>query len=319
MPTEPALVVSVNPSNANLNSTISVDLTLANVQNVYGLQTTCTVDPAVLTGTTRTDGDVFNANNSFFVDKGFQSNGTWIIGASRLQPNTAFAGNGIAFKLGFTVKALNQSSVTCTGLAVDANGKEIALKIVNGTFNGGVAATAQPTTQPTAVPPTAVPTTAPTMMNTVAPTTAAGATISGKMIYQNYPDNAGITVQLVDTQGKVITTVTTGADGTYTLTNVPMGTFGVTAVGNLYLRIGKVVNVTAAGPIDLGSLTLPGGDTDNSGDISVADAGLIGANFDVPVNPAPTGADVNGDGMINIRDLAIVGGNFGLKGPILIK
>lgn len=321
MPTEPSLVVSVNPPNANLNSTITVDLLLANVQNVYGLQTVCKVDPAVLGGTTRSDGDVFNANNSFFVDKGFQADGSWVIGASRLQPNTAFAGNGIAFKLGFTVKALSASSVTCTGLAVDANGKEIALKIVNGSFNGASAATAQPTTvQPTAVPPTAAPPTmAATIANTVAPTTAAGSTITGKMIYQNYPDNAGITVQLVDTQGKVITTVTTGADGAYTLTNVPMGTFGVTAVGNLYLRIGKVVTITTAGPIDLGVLTLPGGDTDNSGDITVADAGLIGANFDVPVNPAPRGADVNGDGMINIRDLAIVGGNFGLKGPILIK
>lgn len=319
MPTEPALVVSVNPPNANLNSTISVDLMLANVQNVYGLQAACKVDPAVLAGGSRSDGDVFNASNSFFVDKGFQADGSWVIGASRLQPNTAFAGNGTAFKLSYTVKTLNASTVTCTGLAVDANGKEIALKIVNGSFNGAPAVTAQPTTPPTAVPPTAAPTMAPTVANTIAPTTASGASISGKMIYQNYPDNAGITVQLVNTQGTVITTVTTGADGSYIFNNVPTGTFGVTAVGNRYLRIGKVVNVTGAGPIDLGSLTLPGGDTDNSGDISVADAGLIGANFDIPVSPAPLGADVNGDGVINIRDLAIVGGNFGLKGPIVIQ
>ncbi|MBI1281248.1 MAG: hypothetical protein GC179_24185 [Anaerolineaceae bacterium] len=327
-PTKPSLVVNVNPASAAANSTISVDLGLYNVQNIYGLQTTCKVDPNILQGTTLSDGDVFNSSNSFFADKGYQADGSWVVGASRLQPATVFAGNGIAFKLGFTVKQGGQSSVTCTAMGVDANGKEVALDVVNGSFNGAPVATSNPATTvpPTAVPPTAEP---PTMVPpTVVPPTpetttepsVGTATISGKMAYQNYPDNSNITVQLVTDKGSVIATVTTGADGSYTFNNIPKGTFGITAIANLYLRIGKVVVITTDGQnVDLGSLTLPGGDTDNNGDISVTDASLIGANFDIPVNPAPATADVNGDGVVNIRDLAIVGGNFGLKSPVIIK
>jgi hypothetical protein len=318
------------------------------VQNIFGLQTTCKVDPNILQGTARGDGDIFNNVNSFFVDKGYQPDGSWIVGASRLQPNPVFTGSGTAFKLSFTVKNAGQSAVTCTVLAVDPNGKEIALKVVNGTFTGALSGTPVPTTVPTVVPPTAVPTVVPatavpttqpptavptvvptnviptsvvpTTQPTVVPTVAASGVISGKMFYQNYPDNSNITVQLVTDKGTVLATVTTGANGAYTFNNVPVGTLGVSAIGNLYLRIGKVVTVTTAGQIiDLGTLTLPGGDTDNNGDVNLTDASLIGANFDNKVNPAPVAADVNGDGFINIRDLAIIGGNFGLKSPIVIK
>ncbi len=320
-PTDPSLVVSVNPASADPGSTINVDLGLYNVQNVYGLQTTCTVDPNILQGTTRSDGDVFNSTNSFFADKGFQADGSWVVGASRLQPNPVFAGNGVAFKLGYTVKASGQTSVTCTALGVDANGQEVALNVVNGSFNGAIVATPQPTTEPSATPQPTVENTPVVPTDNPQATAATGSsTISGKMLYQNHPDNSNITVQLVDSKGNAIATVTTGADGAYQFKNVPTGTLGVTAVADLYLRVGKVVNVTKGKQkIDLGSITLPGGDTDNSGDITVADASLIGANFDVPVNPAPAAADINSDGVINIRDLAIIGGNFGLKSPIIIK
>ena len=325
-PTEPSLIVKVYPDNANLNTTITVDLSLANVQNIYGLQTVCTVDPNVLQGVARGDGDIFNSSNSFFVDNGYKADGTWVVGASRLQPNPVFAGNGIAFKLSYSVKTLNVSTVNCTVLAVDANGADVALKVINGSFNGAPVATAQPTSMPTAQPtnmPTAQPTNMPTAQPTIpaaTATTAPSGIVSGKMAYQNFPTNSNITVQLVDSQGNILASVTTGADGAYSFNNAPIGTLGITAVADLSLRIGKVVTVTTMGQtIDLGKSTLPGGDTDNNGEINLTDASLIGANFDIPVSPAPVAADINGDGLINIRDLAIIGGNFGLKSPIVIK
>ncbi len=340
-PTDPSVVVYVNPGNAGANSTISVDLGLYNVQNVYGLQTTCKVDPNVLQGAARGDGDVFSSSNSFFADKGYQADGSWVVGASRLQPNPVFAGNGVAFKLAYTVKQVAQTAVTCTALGVDVNGKEVALKIINGSFNGAAVVSAQSAAiAVTDVPPLAPLPSDPAnlvlgtpvpdeVVNDIAGTTAnaealaasrLSSTITGKMLYQNAPDNSNITVQMVTTKGAILATITTGADGSYTFKNVPTGTVGITAIANLSLRIGKIVNITKTGQVvDLGSLTLPGGDTDNNGDISVTDASLIGANFDVPVNPAPATADVNGDGVINIRDLAIIGGNFGLKSPIIIK
>ncbi len=333
-PTEPSVVVYVSPANAAPNTTVNVSVGLYNVQNVYGLQTTCNVDPKVLQGGTRGDGDIFNSSNSFFADKGYQATGAWVVGASRLQPSPVFAGNGVAFKLSYTVKQAAQTAVTCKALAVDANGKEVSLKIVNGAFNGGATVAAQAAVA-TDVPAVIAQASDPAVLQLGTPvpdeliggvaqsqalTAGVSSTVSGKILYQNRPDNSNITVQLVNSKGAVVSTMTTGADGSYVFKNVPTGTSGITAIANLYLRIGKVVNITKAGQnVNMGSLTLPGGDTDNNGDISVTDASLIGANFDVPVNPAPATADVNGDGLVNIRDLAIIGGNFGLKSPIIIK
>jgi hypothetical protein len=335
-PTDPSVIVYVSPANAAPNTTVSVSLGLYNVQNVYGLQTTCNVDPNVLQGGTRADGDVFNSSNSFFADKGYQASGAWVVGASRLQPSPVFAGNGVAFKLSYTVKQAAQTAVTCKALAVDANGKEVSLKIVNGSFNGGSAVAAQSAAVATDVPAVIAQAADPAVLQLGTPVpeelmgsavqsealaaSKLSSTVSGKILYQNRPDNSNITVQLVNSKGAVVATMTTGADGSYIFKDVPVGTSGITAVANLYLRIGKIVNVTKAGQnVDMGSLTLPGGDTDNNGDVSLTDATLIGANFDVPVNPAPAAADVNGDGLINIRDLAIIGGNFGLKSPIILK
>ena len=80
-----------------------------------------------------------------------------------------------------------------------------------------------------------------------------------------------------------------------------------------------MVTVDADGQsVDVGVITLPAGDTDNSGTVDIADAGLIGANFGVDVPPAPADADLNMDAIIDIRDLVLVGGNFGKIGPVTV-
>jgi hypothetical protein len=319
-PTEPSLLVSPDQTSAEVGATVNVDLRLVNVENVYGLQAQCTVDPNVLTGAGREDTAVFNASNSFIVDQGFQPDGAWLLAASLLQPNPAFSGEGVAFRIHYQVAAAGSSPISCAALAVNQNGVEIPLTVFNSSFNGAPVATQppQPTETPTTPPPPPTETPVVTEEPTQPPVTLS--TITGSVAYQNHPDNAGIVVQLVRSDASVADEITTGADGAFAFADVPQGMYGVTAIGLHHLRIGKVVNVTADGQvIDLGIMTLPGGDTDNNGKIDLADAGLIGANFDMPVNPAPADADINLDGMINIRDLAIVGGNFGLTGPIVLE
>ncbi|MEZ4671674.1 MAG: cohesin domain-containing protein [Anaerolineae bacterium] len=138
VPVGPTLIVSVNPSTAITGSAVSVDLSLANAQNVYGLQTTCQVNPAVLAGVTHADGAIFNGSNSFFVDKGFQPDGSWTVAASLLQPNPAFSGDGVAYSLTYNVVGAADSDVVCSALAVDGNGQELPLTVVNGSFSGGL-------------------------------------------------------------------------------------------------------------------------------------------------------------------------------------
>jgi hypothetical protein len=173
-------------------------------------------------------------------------------------------------------------------------------------------------TEPVEVLPTTMPTEEPIVLPPGAPTTTL-TVISGIVGYQNHADNAGITVQLV-TPDSVLATLTTTADGKFSFTDVPMGTYGITATAAQHLRIGKVVQVTADGMvIDLGTLVLPAGDTDNNGTVDLSDAGLVGANFNVAVPPAPTSADLNGDGSVDVRDLVLIGSNFGLVAPIVLQ
>jgi Cohesin domain/Dockerin type I domain len=311
VPTTPAVMVSVNPTDANVGDNVEVDISVANVAGLYGLQTECTVDPAILAGVSHADGGIFNSSNSFFVDSGFSA-GQWTVAASLLQPAPAFKGADIAYKLNYTVQGAGSSSVTCTALAVDANGKDLPVQVVNASFNGAPVVEPPPVEPPPVEPPPVEP-------PPVEPPPAQLSTISGVVTYQNHPDKSGITVQLV-TSDTVLATVTTTADGQFSFTDVQVGSYGITAIAPLHLRIGKVVEVTADGQsIHTGTLTLPAGDTDNNGAIDLTDAGLIGANFNNTVPPSPSNADLNLDGKVDIHDLALLGGNFGLTGPVVVQ
>jgi hypothetical protein len=328
IPSGPALLVNVIPAAGNPGDTISVALNLSNVSDLYGLQASCTVDPAVLSGIGHAEGDGFGPSpNSFFVDAGYQPDGSWLVGATRLEPAAPISGSATAFSLLYSVQGAGSSAVTCSALAVDQDGRDLPLTVVNGSFNG---APAEPTLAetPTTVPtltetPTAEPTLTetPTAEATVEPTLPAGqSTVSGTAAYQNRPDNAGIIVQLVALDGSPIAETLTAADGAFTFSAVPLGVHTLRLSAPQHLTVERPVIVETDGQtIALDSTVLPAGDADGNGLIDTLDATLIGANFDVTVPPAPANADLNGDGLVNIADLVLVGGNFGLSGPVALQ
>ena len=135
-PSGPTLTVEVNPASAAIGATVSATLKLSTMSNFYGLQTKCTADPHVLSGVGHTEGDIFTSDNSFIVDQGDQSNGTWSIAGSLLNPAPAFNGSGTAFTLNYKVINTGVTSVTCSVLAVDANGNTLPVGVVNGSFEG---------------------------------------------------------------------------------------------------------------------------------------------------------------------------------------
>jgi hypothetical protein len=326
-PSTATLRVELDKTTANVGETVKASLNLYNVQNLYGLQAQCVVNPAVLGGTSRTDGTIFTAANSFFVDGGFKPDGKWLIASSLLKPNPAFSGNGTAFTLSYNVLSAGASAVDCAIIAADINGNPVQLTIVNATFNGNgtqptptmppVTPTTVPPT-PTTVPPTATQVTPTMTPSPIGPTATAPANggIIGKFLYQNRPTNAGIAVSLLVNSQPVVT-VNTAADGSYAFTDVPPGGYMIQASAPGHLTILHEVTVLAGPAIDLGSHTLPAGDTDGNGAVDISDAGLIGANFGIDVPPAPAAADLNGDAKIDIRDLVLVGSNFGTVGPIV--
>jgi hypothetical protein len=328
-PTGPSVIVNVNPTSTNPGNHVTVSLHLENVTDVYGLQSECTVDASVLIGDAVSGGDGFNNDNSFFVDSGFKGDdGSWTVAASRLSPHPAISGSMVAYSLFYIAQAQGSTPVNCTVLAVNSNGQEIPLQVINGSYGNGVPpqpteATAAPTEPPTATPVTMEPATAtplPTEPTTEPPTATpevgVASSITGVVSYQNAPDNAGITVQLLAGETAVNETVT-GADGAFAFNDVAAGTYTIRFVAPQHLAATLPVNVDGSGQaIDLGTISLIAGDTDDDGKVDILDATFVGANFDVGVPPAPSNADMNRDAQVNISDLVLVGSNFGQTGPV---
>jgi len=314
-PNGPALIVQVNPVSASIGAAVSVILKLSNVTNLYGLQTECKVDPNVLSGTGHTEGSVFTGSNSFIVDSGYQSDGTWSVAGSLLNPAPVFNGSGTAFTLNYKVMNAGHSTVECTALAVDANGNLLPIAVLNGSFDGTQAS--QPTAVPTSIPPTATPapptaTPLPTLTPTLPPTLPPqpGA-ISGVVKYEKRPDQTGIAIT-VSQNGAPFAQGQSNADGSFQLNNVPAGQYVLQFSAQGYLSASATLDVQAGQGATV-QVTLLAGDIDNNGVIDLTDASFIGANYRIQAPPAPAPADLNGDGMINLVDLVLVGKNFGKK------
>jgi hypothetical protein len=195
----------------------------------------------------------------------------------------------------------------------------LPLEVINGSFGTGTpnepTATLEPSEEPTLTPvPTEEETPTPP---TETPEVGAPGTITGTVSYQNAPDNAGISVQLLANDSPVAELVT-DASGAFTFSDVVAGAYTVNFVAPLHLVATRSVNVDASGQtVDLGSIALLAGDTHNDGAVDVTDATFVGANFNMDVPPAPDNADMNRDLLVNISDLVLVGSNYDLVGPIL--
>ncbi len=321
-PTGPALIVDVNPTQADVGAQTAVTLQLVNVSNVYGLQSECTVDSIVLAGNDVTWSESFNDTNSFVVNSGYvAADGSWLVAASRHHPHEPISGNAVAYSLNYIVQSAGSTPVNCTVLAVDSNGNELPLQVINGSYGDGMpepeTATPTPTDEPTSTPvPTEEQTPEPP---TETPEVGAPGTIAGMVSYQNAPDNAGIQVQLLANDSPVAEMIT-GADGAFAFNDVAAGAYVVRFVAPQHLVAMLPMMVDGSGqPIEVGTLALVAGDTNDDGVVDVTDATFVGANFDVEVPPAPSNADMNHDLLVNISDLVLVGSNFGQAGPITMQ
>ncbi len=308
-PAGPAVIVDVNPPSAQAGQPVSVALRLSNVADLYGLQAQCTANAGIVSGAGRADGDVFTAANSYFVDSGFQPDGSWMVAASLLAPNTPFSGSGTAFTLNYTVNAAGVTDLTCAVLAVDHDGHELPIQVIN----GSLLVSAPPQPQPATATPTEEPTTPPPPPPIMTAEPAQPSTVVGVGRYQNRPNNGGITVQLYAPDNTLVATAITAEDGSYALTNVRLGAYVLRLSAPQHIPVSKTVAVEADGiTVDAGADTLKAGDTNDDGVVDIADATFIGANFNAAAPPAPANADMNGDALVDISDLVLVGSNYGL-------
>ncbi|HEX2909065.1 MAG TPA: cohesin domain-containing protein, partial [Phototrophicaceae bacterium] len=177
------LQVNPVPASATVGQQVTVSLQLGNAVNLYGLAVQCTVNPQVLSGVTKVDGEGFNAANSFFVNKNYNAaTGSWLVAASRLRPNPAISGSVTAFSLTYNVQSAGSSPITCVAQGSDLNGSKVPITVFNGQINGN-GSLPTPTQPPTWTPEPPTPTTPATATlpatPTLAPTTAGLGTIKG--------------------------------------------------------------------------------------------------------------------------------------------
>jgi dockerin type I repeat protein/cohesin domain-containing protein len=312
----PTLSIRTEPITAEIAQNINVHLELAQVRDLYGLDVTCVVNPSILIGAERVDGTVFKADNSFFVDRGFQADGRWNVAVSLLNPSPVFEGNGTAFNLRYIVVGMGTTPINCQVAAVNASGFSVPITIANGAFSNE---SVQPVFTPevTLVPPTtALPTQnpipVPTNMSVPQPNS-----VQGTVHFQARSDSSGIMLTLLSggPTGAILGQTETGSDGAFQFNNLTPGVYSLQFMGKDHLQLVKTISVTAEEGMPL-QIILRAGDTNGDQSVDLTDAALVGANFYMSVPPSPTSADLNRDGVVNISDLALIGGNFGLVGPL---
>lgn len=299
-----------------VGSTITVNLALYGVTNLFGMDVTCSVNPVVLQGISATGGDGFNSSNSFIVDRGYQADGTWKLAASRLKPNQPITGSALAFSLNYTLVGAGLSPINCTLMGADPEGRDVPIIVLPtqldlGMSSAGSSPTPLPVT-PSAVPTSVLPPTA------SSPATAtpvpAPSSVSGVVRYPGATSHEGITAVLFR-DGQLFAQTTTDAAGAYRFENVPAGAY-IAAIGAPQsLVIQRAVTVVDGQATTLPEDVLTMGDTDNSGQIDLNDAALVGANLNLQSQAIPN-ADLNRDGIIDIRDLVLIGSSFGLVSPL---
>ena len=106
----------------------------------------------------------------------------------------------------------------------------------------------------------------------------------------------------------------TEADGQFAITTSHgegFYTLFVAMPGYLSAEIDRPVKLTMDSIVDVGQVTLLGGDVNGDNRIDGRDLSYVAWHFDED-DPQ---ADVNGDGEIDILDLSLVAGNFGQVGP----
>jgi len=148
-------------------------------------------------------------------------------------------------------------------------------------------------------------------------TIVAPGTISGKVLRQGTrTDHADTEITAYNSGGGVIGTALTDAVGDFDLL-VPMGgTYLVQAWYNGYLKAQKSNVYVVGASVNLGTVTLPGGDVNSDNNINILDVVTIISQYGTSGHATTAAVDINDDTFVNIFDLTIAAGNFGTFGPL---
>jgi hypothetical protein len=267
---------------------VTIAINLENITNMYGLEIKLSFNPALLEVQDDKPGTVgmqiqpgeFPNPESYFVAQNAADNaaGTIAYAASLLSPSPAASGSGVVARIRFKALAAGTSTVSITQLAIVASDN---CCLIPTTTDGSVAVVGAQT----------------------------GGAVTGRVLLQGRSNHSGATVTIGGRQG------TTGTDGSFTISNVPAGTYTVSAVIANYLRADKSsVVVTNGSTVNLPEVTLLAGDIDNNCTVNIFDLVPLGAAYG-STPPSDARVDFNQDNVINIFDLVLLAGNYNKTCP----
>jgi hypothetical protein len=228
---------------------------------------------------------------------------------------------------------------TADQLAVDVNAAATFASRHSDDGPNGVGGGIPPTATNTPVPPTSTrtntPVATPTRTNTPVPTATrtttpaptatrtntpvptatrtstpvpGNGTVSGSVELQANSNHAGITVTLSPGGRQTIT----AANGSFSFTNVPTGTYTLRAIAPGFLGSQRPISVSGNGNgnVNAQKTILRGGDTNDDGVITIVDVSAVVGDFGKP--PVNGSTDLNRSGLVDIVDVNIAVANFGL-------
>jgi hypothetical protein len=267
-----------------LNGTDTVDLTVTDVEDLYGISLELEFDPAIVEVVSITPGSC--PSPDFVVQNSFDNTlGKINYDVTALSPSAPCSGNGVIATVEFKGKAIAVSPLNFVNwLLSDKNGFAIPVfDYHNGELNVVIV----------------------------------DGYVNGTVQMQGRVDHSGAEVCAWDGPTSIKCT-STFADGSYELGLLP-GTYDITVEMGRYLdSVYPGVLVTTGSTTTLPSVILPGGDGNDDDLINILDLSFMGARYLCSLGDPcydPRG-DINNDGTINIQDLAITGGNYGETSPV---
>jgi hypothetical protein len=283
----PSNTLTCDKIEVSLGDPIPVDL-IAEGTDIYGLQTSCAVDPAIAQPQSATFADFFDSPYLVGVNQADAAAGTWLGAVSQQNPNPPVSGSRTFATVTYQSISPGTTDLTCDSLFSDRNGFEIP-------------SSAQASTCTITVLDTG--------------------SISGTVSYQGRLAHGDIEVTAT---GLVTGTDLTDAAGDFLIEPLRGGSYGVSADAHAYLPTCTTadVNVTSGQITSLPQAQLIGGDvagdngdSDGDGDygddvINIGDATFVSSAF----GSDDAQADINADGTINVQDISILGGNYELTG-----
>jgi hypothetical protein len=299
MPTEtPTPTVTPTPTTTATGSTVALfpaslqlgldgtgvsEVEAANISDLYGVDLRLTYDPNVLAvvdadpnapGVQVEAGTVFE-DVAFFVAKNEASDGVINFIAARQSPAPTFSGTGSLIQITWQGKTLGQTPVTLEGVKLsDPDGLPLSATLQDGQVEVSL-----------------------------------GIIVQGHVALQGSDDSSRAVVAVGAQQ------VATSPDGQFEIEIAPANSDPLTIVAPGYLSAQTAGEVFVGSTvIDLGNITLLGGEVTGDNRVDIFDLTFIGSRY----NGTDSLADVNGDGAVDIFDLTLTASNYGQRGPVMI-